>query len=170
LRLHSSGDAGGFSQNPGQVFFKRAAAVDVRKVSIATETSREQDSKNRDKFVRKNKERLKEFCMSMDWYIDYTSKAQDLDEALKIFVLKCFSLGVKMRGLSSRKRTMTPQRVEESPEINRMKFANGDKLQTDTFTSETYNRTSWSNPQYDYLDYRNNNNPNLLGIPIIVIS
>jgi hypothetical protein len=120
--------------------------VDVGKVSNTTETSREQDSKNRDKYVRKNKEKLKEFFMSMDWYIDCMSQAQDLDEVLKIFVLKCFSLGVKMRGLSSRKRTMTPQRVEESAEINRMKFANGDKLQTDKCTSETYNRTPRSNP------------------------
>jgi hypothetical protein len=169
FRLHSSGDAGGIPQNPGQVFFKKAVAVDVRKVSNATETSREQDSKNRDKFVRKNIERLKEFCMSMDWYIYYTTQAQDLDEVLKIFVLKSFSLGFKMRGLSIRKRTMTPQKVEESAEINRMKFANGDKLQTDTFTSQIYNRTPRSNSQYDYLDYRNNNNPNLLGNPIIVI-
>lgn len=75
-----------------------------------------------------------------------------------------------MRGLSSRKRTMTQQRFEESAEINRMMFVIGDSLQTDTFTSETYNRTQRSNRQYDYLDYRNNNNPNLIGIPTIVIS
>jgi hypothetical protein len=98
--------------------------------------------------------------MTMDWYIDCMSQAKDLDEVLKTFALKCFSLGVKMRGLSSRKRTMTLQRVEDSAEINRMIFANGDILQTDTFTPEFYNVTPRSNPQCDDLDHRNNNNPN----------
>jgi hypothetical protein len=82
-------------------FVKKDQAVGVRKASFVTETSRELDCKNRDMFVRKNKEKLKELCMGMDWYIDCMSQEKDLDEVLKTFALKCYSMGVKVQGISS---------------------------------------------------------------------